>query len=177
MSREHTPTPSEDGSSRYDEETDPVDPVNEQVTDTKPARKPSMTPFANSSGERRRPSKNSSSSCKTSKRNQRNRSTTSQMEDLFDRALAEIKVYRVAADEAAKLNIPEAAGKVKGWRAFVTNKDQKVHPCYAWIAKRKALHQTCLRPRTRPAGLDRLHGSSKKIQSRARSHRRRTVCG
>ena len=33
MSREHTPTPSEDGSGRFDEETDPVDPVEEQVTD------------------------------------------------------------------------------------------------------------------------------------------------
>ena len=33
MSREHTPTPSEEGSGHFDEETDPVDPMEEQVTD------------------------------------------------------------------------------------------------------------------------------------------------
>ena len=96
------------------------------------------------------------------------------MEDLVDRALAEIKVYRVAADEAAKLHIQlEAAGKVKGWRAYVTNKDQRVHPFHEWIAKRKALYQPGSGPRLPHA----YTAAARRSKAALRSHSHRTVCG
>ena len=99
------------------------------------------------------------------------------MDDLVQRTLQQIHVYQVAADEAANLHVYEAAGKVKGWRANVTNKAKAVHPFHEWIAKRKALYQPGTDPGPDPPAWTALHDSSKKIQSRDRSHSRRTVCG